>query len=135
MQTPLTTAEKLLLHLTEFPSLDEPYAFPWEKTQYGLSEELDASRGYISRELKKLIEHGLVYYKVKRVVEARKQMKVYFRTPAGKAKAGRIDEMKNGHPVQDASDDGGNGGMISRLPGNEGDSGSDGSDSLRALTK
>jgi len=135
MQTPLTTAEKLLLNLTEYPSLEEPYAFPREKTQYGLSEKFGVARGYVSGELKKLMERGLVYYKVMRVVDARKLMKVYFRTPAGKTEAGRIAEMKNGHVVQETSDDGGNGGMISRLPGNASDSGPDGSDSLPGLTR
>ncbi len=114
MHPPLTTAEKLLLHLMDYPPHRESYALPQEMTQYGMSDTLDIPRGCVQQALKKLKDRGYVEVELAKVIDAFKKRKTYRLTPAGKAEAGRINEMLSLLEVQARSVDGGDGDTITR---------------------
>lgn len=115
MHFPLTVADRMLLHLAPYYSLEDPYIFPPEMTQEGISEELGASRSYVARELKKLHECGHVRSSLARVAGAKKRMRVYCLTSTGLAEAGRLAEEMSGRAPQAPRAPGGDGDALDRL--------------------
>lgn len=89
----LKIRDKILLHLLEFYRAEDTYDIPYEITQAGIAESVGISRTHVPREVKQLMEEGLIVEKKGRAVGTKKAVKAYFLSHYGFTKAREIREM------------------------------------------
>ncbi len=88
----LKNRERILLHLSKFKSDVDMFNAPFYITQDGVAEVIGIGRNNIPREMKKLIEEGLVESKKARVRGLKNRRAVYFLTSNGMIEAKKIRE-------------------------------------------
>lgn len=88
----LTVPEKVLVHLYTYRKYVDRYDYPMEMTQQGIAQAVGISVTHIPRNLKKLMEEGLVKMKKGHVTGKKKRVAVYFLTPSGIAEATKLIE-------------------------------------------
>ncbi len=88
----LTVPEKVLVHLYTYRKYVDRYDYPMEMTQQGIAQAVGISVTHIPRNLKKLMEEGLVNMKKGHVTGKKKRVAVYFLTPLGIAEATKLIE-------------------------------------------
>ncbi len=93
----LTARDRILLYLLNYSSKEiEDYISPKALTQDGIGEAIGLGRNNVPREMKKLLEGGLVAQKKARVNGFRNRRSVYFLTSEGILEAKRIrDRLKD----------------------------------------
>ncbi len=102
----LTVSERILFHLGNYVRFEDKYEVPFDVTQDGISQSCTISRAHAAIELKKLKSTGIVEEKLSHVRRGKSRRKVYFLTPAGKAKSAKVSQYvkDNGiKPMVDAS--------------------------------
>ncbi|NPA74908.1 MAG: tetratricopeptide repeat protein [Euryarchaeota archaeon] len=92
----LSNRERILLHLSTFSGEVSYFNAPHSLTQEGIAESVGIGRNNVPRELKKLIEDGLITSQKARVSGLRNKRNIYYLTPAGIRRARMIrEEMEN----------------------------------------
>ncbi len=92
----LKIQEKILLHLYDYRKYGDRYEYPVDITQQGIADTIGISVTHVPRNIKKLVEEGLVYSKKGHVAGKKKRITVYLLTPKGIAEAKRIiSELNN----------------------------------------
>ena len=92
----LKIQEKILLHLYDYRKYVDRYEYPIEMTQQGIAKVVGISVTHVPRNIKRLLEEGLVESKKGHVAGKKKRITVYFLTHRGIAEAKRIiEEIKN----------------------------------------
>ncbi len=88
----LSNRDRILLHLSAFPSSVNQYRAPFALTQDGIAQAIGIGRNNVPRELKTLIENGLVTSVKARVDGLKNRRSVYILTPVGRTAANDIRE-------------------------------------------
>ncbi len=96
----IRNSEKILLHLYEFRKYEGKYEYPPDVTQQGIAERIGISVTHVPRNIKKLIEDGLVYKIKAHVPGKKKKITVYLLTPAGIAETKQIIERISNEEVK-----------------------------------
>jgi tetratricopeptide (TPR) repeat protein/DNA-binding MarR family transcriptional regulator len=86
----LTVAERILLHLSQFPRHQEQFEVPRDLTQNGIADAIGVSRAHVTLELKELRKRGEVVEETKHVCSSKTKKKVYFVSPQGFQKINEI---------------------------------------------
>ena len=94
----LRIAEKILLHLYDYRVYEDRYEYPFEITQQGIAKRVGISTAHVPRNIKKLIEDGLIYAKKGHVTGKKKRVTVYFLTSKGIIEVRKI--LKKMEPTQ-----------------------------------
>ncbi len=91
----LRIADRILIHLYDYRVYEDRYEYPLEITQQGIAEKVGISTAHVPRNIKKLVEAGLIYTKKGHVTGKKKRVTVYFLTARGIAEARKIiDEIE-----------------------------------------
>ncbi|MDH7509111.1 MAG: hypothetical protein QHH00_06910 [Methanomassiliicoccales archaeon] len=93
MPAPLTVAERIVLHLSQFSKFQDEYDVPMEVSQDGIASAIRISRAHAAIELKKLKETSEVIERLAHVRMGKTKRKVYFLTPKGEERAQKIREF------------------------------------------
>ncbi len=92
----LSNRERILLHLYSYSSDINYYNAPYGITQEGIAEGIGIGRNNVPRELKILLNEGIVGIKKARVANLKNRRNVYYLTPKGIAEAKKIKvRLKN----------------------------------------
>ncbi len=91
----LRIADKILIHLYDYRIYEDRYEYPFEITQQGIAEKVGISTAHVPRNIKKLVDAGLIYTKKGHVTGKKKRVTVYFLTSKGVIEAKKIiDEIE-----------------------------------------
>ncbi|NPA74843.1 MAG: AAA family ATPase [Euryarchaeota archaeon] len=96
----LRNSEKILLHLYDYRKYEGKYEYPPEITQQGIAERIGISVTHVPRNIKKLVEDGLVKKIKAHVPGKKKKVTVYLLTPTGIAEVKKIIEKINQNRIQ-----------------------------------
>ncbi len=88
----LSNRERILLHLSSHSGELNYYNAPYSLTQDGIAEAIGIGRNNVPREIKTLMQNGLVEAHKARVPGLRNRRTVYILTPKGAVEASRIRE-------------------------------------------
>ncbi len=92
----LSNRERILLHLYSYSSDINYYNAPYGITQEGIAEGIGIGRNNVPRELKILLNEGIVGLKKARVANLKNRRNVYYLTPKGIVEAKKIKvRLKN----------------------------------------
>jgi len=86
----LTVSERILYHLNNYVKYEDKYEAPFDITQDGVSQACSISRAHAAIELKKLRATGIIEERLCHVKKGKARRKVYFLTPAGKARTAKV---------------------------------------------
>ncbi len=100
MEIKLTIPEKILVHLYAYRKYTDRYEYPEEMTQQGIAKCIGISVTHVPRNMKKLIEEGLVEAKKGHVHGKKKRVTIYFLTPSGVIRAHDIIKNINSHQIE-----------------------------------
>ncbi len=90
MPLKLTVPQKILVHLYAYGKYGDRYEYPVEMTQQGIANGIGISVTHVPRNIKKLIEEGLVESKKGHVKGKKKRVSIYFLTSRGIIRAQEI---------------------------------------------
>ncbi len=96
----LRIQEKILLHLYDYRKYVDRYEYPIQMTQQGIAEAVGISVTHVPRNIKKLLEEGLVESKKGHVPGKKKRLTIYFLTHRGIQEAKKIIEEINKEEVE-----------------------------------
>ncbi len=88
----LTVSERMLLHLLDFPKVEQSFEAPFEVSQEGIAKAVSIHRKHFMQNMKKMIDKGLVGEKLAHVAGARQRKTVYFLKWEGTSLAKKIKE-------------------------------------------
>ena len=88
----LSNRERILLHLSSYSGKLNYYNAPYALTQDGIAEAIGIGRNNVPREIKTLMENGLIEAHKARVPGLRNRRTVYVLTTRGAVEAGKIRE-------------------------------------------
>lgn len=86
----LPVEKRIMLHLELFVFQSEPYIYPRELAQEGISAHILARQDHVSKALKNLCSAGLVCSKLGRIEGGRRKKQVYLLTVEGRAEVKSI---------------------------------------------
>ena len=90
--SPLSVADKVLLHLSKVRVNKDAELAPREVSQEGIAEAVGISRTHVPRAVKELISNGLIEESKGHVKNGEKRIKLYLITPKGLFRAREIEE-------------------------------------------
>ncbi len=96
----LPVLERILVHLYAYRKYVDRYEYPVEMTQAGIAHAVGISVTHIPRNIKRLMEEGLVSMQKGHVSGKKKRVAVYFLTPSGVRKAKEIIEKIENYEVK-----------------------------------
>jgi tetratricopeptide (TPR) repeat protein/DNA-binding MarR family transcriptional regulator len=87
----VSTENRILLHLKEYPKTDPAKRVPREITQQGIADTLGSPRGSVSRALSNLMRKNFVEENLCRVLDSKRRINAYFLTWDGRTQSGTLE--------------------------------------------
>jgi tellurite resistance protein len=86
----LTSKDRILLYLSDYPRMEDRYELPSELTQESISESTGIQRKHLPQYLKDLIADGLVVQRKAHIKDMKQRMNGYYLSPLGSSKANSL---------------------------------------------